>query len=150
MRWEPLVGDGFTHSEKEVIWSITRNNILYLIAGLEFFSPSYVLSEIMQNLFETAADWFKSGSGFLGEMDYKAAWNVRFPGVIVFVEKHFLVSLQDLSLDILHLPDSSVVFIQPVNPCVSVCRHLNEAYCQPRIIWPWTCMFTLMYCAWSC
>lgn len=37
-------------------------------------------------------------------MDYKAAWNVRFPGVIVFVEKHFLVSLQDLPLDILHLP----------------------------------------------
>lgn len=44
------------------------------------------------------------GNGFLGEMNYKAAWNVRFPGVIVFVEKHFLVSLQDPSFGILHLP----------------------------------------------
>lgn len=52
-----------------------------------------------------------SGNSFLGEMDYKAAWNVRFPGVIVLVEKHFLVSLQNLSLDILHFPDSLVVFV---------------------------------------
>lgn len=71
----------------------------------------YVLSEIIQNVFETTADLFTSGNGFLGEMDCKAAWNVRFPGVIVLVEKHFLVSLQDLSLDILHLPDSSGLFI---------------------------------------
>lgn len=37
-------------------------------------------------------------------------WNVRFPGVIVLVEKHFLVSLQDLSLDILQLLVFSVAF----------------------------------------
>lgn len=59
-----------------------------------------------------------SGNGFLGEMDFKAAWNVRFPEVIVFVEKHFLVSLQDLSLDILHLPDSSAVFYLVRELCV--------------------------------
>lgn len=53
-------------------------------------------------------------------MDYKAVWNGRFPGVIVFVEKHFLVSLQDLSLEILYLPDSSAVFILVMNLCVSV------------------------------
>lgn len=40
-------------------------------------------------------------------MVYKAVWNVRFPGVIVFVEMHFLVFLQDLSLGILQPPDYS-------------------------------------------
>lgn len=91
--------------------------MVYWVTGLEFGLHVCSLLPVVHtwavwDVFEMAADWFPSGNGFLGEMDYKAAWNVRFPGVIVFVEKHFLVSLGDLSLDILHsTPDSSVVFI---------------------------------------
>lgn len=81
-----------------------------------------MLSEIIQNLFETAPNWFTSGNGFLGEMDYKAAWNVRFPGAIVLVEKHFLVSLHYLSLDTLHL------FIKPTNLHLWFLRAYFQAY----------------------
>lgn len=72
----------------------------------ELFPVFYMFCKLLQILFETAADWFTVRQ----EMVWEALWNVRFPGVIVFVGKHFLISLQDLSLDILHLPASSALF----------------------------------------
>lgn len=94
---------------------------------MQLFAIVHMLPEIIQDLFENLSDRFASGSRFLGEMDYKAAWNARFPGVIVFVEKHFLVSLQDLSLDILHW---SQLFLRCLWPTNQVLGHQNKVYFQ--------------------
>lgn len=57
---------------------------------------AWMLSEMLWFLFNCASDWFTPGNGFLGEVNYKAMWYVRFPGVIVPLKIHFLVPFQDL------------------------------------------------------